>query len=181
MKQLYVVRHCKAEGQEPDAKLTRQGVRQAEELASFLGDRGIDAICSSPFERARRTVAPLAEKLGLEVTVDDRLSERVLCGADRSDWLEMLRAAYDDLDLCYEGGESSRTAMSRAIAVVEDLLGGDARNIVIVSHGNLISLLLKYYDDSIGFKEWETLSNPDVYLLTFSEKRPVISRIWAHS
>jgi 2,3-bisphosphoglycerate-dependent phosphoglycerate mutase len=181
MKQLYVVRHCKAEGQEPEAKLTGQGLGQAEELASFLADKGIDAICSSPFERARRTVAPLAEKLGLDVRLDDRLSERVLCGADRVDWLDLLRASYDDLDLCYEGGESGRTAMSRAIAVVEDLLNSDARNIVVVSHGNLISLLLKYYDERIGFKEWEALTNPDVYQLTFSEKEPTVSRIWAHS
>jgi len=83
----------------------------------------------------------------------------------------MLRKTYDDLDICYEGGESSNTAMSRAISVVMEVLNGENKNIVLVSHGNLISLLLKHFDDCIGFKEWESLTNPDVFHPTFSGEK----------
>ncbi|WP_341538183.1 histidine phosphatase family protein [Paenibacillus xerothermodurans] len=51
---------------------------------------------------------------------------------------------FEDLDICYEGGESSNTAMSRAIRAVMEVLNGENKNVVLVSHGNLISLLLKH-------------------------------------
>lgn len=65
MKNVYVVRHCKAEGQASDAQLTAIGVEQAEILAEFLSDKEIDYIISSPYERAYRTIKPLSDKLGV--------------------------------------------------------------------------------------------------------------------
>lgn len=180
MKNVYVVRHCKADGQEPDARLTDLGIQQAENIAKLFLGKDIDFIISSPFERAYHTIAPLADQIGVEVVLDDRLAERLLSSKNHPDWRDMLRKTYDDLDICYEGGESSNTAMSRAISVVMELLNSVNKNIVLVSHGNLISLLLKYFDDRIGFQEWESLTNPDVFHLTFSaEDKPKIHRIWA--
>lgn len=179
MKNIYVVRHCKADGQASEARLTVTGVEQAEKLATFLADKEIDTIISSPFERAHRTIAPFAEKIGVEITLDERLTERVLTGQNHPDWVDMLRQTFDDMDLCFEGGESSRTAMQRAIPVVMEVLKSNSKNAVIVSHGNLIALLLKHFDDRIGFAEWEALTNPDVYHLSFSEEKPTIQRIWA--
>jgi 2,3-bisphosphoglycerate-dependent phosphoglycerate mutase len=175
---LYIVRHCQAEGQAPDAKLTDLGRQQAVKLADFLIDKEIDYIVSSPYERAYRTIAPLAERLGVEVVLDDRLTERVLSGKNNVDWRDMLRKTYEDLDLCYEGGESSSTAMSRAVSVVKEVVSGGYRNAVVVSHGNLISLLLKHFDSRIGFEEWEALSNPDVYQLSLAENQTSLHRIW---
>jgi 2,3-bisphosphoglycerate-dependent phosphoglycerate mutase len=179
MKNIYIVRHCTAEGQSSDAPLTTVGFQQANKLAEFLSDRNIDYIVSSPYERAYRTITPLADKLGVEIVLDDRLTERVLSNKNDPEWREMLRKTYDDLDLYYEGGESSNTAMSRVIAVVMEVLNSGNENAVIVSHGNLISLLLKHFDDRIGFNEWEVLSNPDVYLLSFIDNIPSIQRMWA--
>ncbi|MBG9794113.1 phosphoglycerate mutase [Paenibacillus dendritiformis] len=178
MKNVYVVRHCKAEGQAPDAPLTAAGVRQADKLAEFLADKNIEQILSSPYERACRTIAPLANKLGMDIALDDRLAERVLSGKSHPAWRDMLRKTYDDLDLCYEGGESSAAAMKRAGSVIAEALESGYNNVVIVSHGNLISLLLKHFDDRFGFKEWEALSNPDVYHLSFEQNAPAIRRIW---
>ncbi|ACS99590.1 histidine phosphatase family protein [Paenibacillus sp. JDR-2] len=178
MKQVYIVRHCKAAGQEPDAPLTEMGVRQAEELADFFSGRAVDFILTSPYERAFRTIAPLAGRLGVDIATDDRLTERVLSGANHADWREMLRLTYEDPDLLYEGGESSNEAMSRAVSVVTEALISGKNNIVIVSHGNLISLLLRHFDNRIGFREWEVMSNPDVFRLTFTEDKPSIQRIW---
>lgn len=179
MKNVYIVRHCKAEGQAADARLTVIGIEQAESLAEFLSDKNIDCIISSPYERAYHTIKPLSDKIAVEIALDERLTERVLSDQNHPDWQDMLRKTYDDLDICYEGGESSNTAMSRAVSVVMEALNSENKNIVLVSHGNLISLLLKRFDDRIGFKEWEALSNPDVFHLTFSgENKPIIHRIW---
>jgi 2,3-bisphosphoglycerate-dependent phosphoglycerate mutase len=180
MKNVYVVRHCMAEGQASDARLTATGVEQAEKLAEFLSDRNIDYIISSPYERAYRTITPLSDKIAVDITLDERLTERVLSDKNHPDWRDMLSKTFDDLDICYEGGESSNAAMSRAISVVMEVLNSENKNIVLVSHGNLISLLLKHFDGRIGLKEWESLSNPDVFHLTFSgENEPNIRRIWA--
>ncbi|MCQ6559264.1 histidine phosphatase family protein [Paenibacillus mendelii] len=177
-KTLYIVRHCQAEGQAADAPLTAAGLQQADQLAEFLLDRDIQHILSSPYERATKSIEPLARKLGVDVRLEDRLTERVLSNPNHPEWRERLRRTYDDLDLCYEGGESSRTAMTRAIAVVDEALNSAYDNILIVSHGNLISLLLKYYDPHIGFREWAALSNPDVYQLSFHQESPAIQRLW---
>ena len=78
MKRIYLIRHCKAEGQEQAAKLTTEGIEQSHQLAKFLENRNIDYIVTSPFERAVETIIPFCNKLGLDYSVDNRLEERVL-------------------------------------------------------------------------------------------------------
>ena len=177
MKTLYVVRHCSAEGQEADAALTPEGVAQAHHMAESLVASNIERIISSPYARATQSIAPLAQRLGLEVELDTRLVERVLCSASRPDWQELLRDSFSDLDLSFDGGESSRAAMRRAVAVVEDIQRHPAQRTLLVTHGNLMTLLLKYFDGSVGFAEWRALSNPDVYRVLFAQ--PVsVKRVW---
>jgi len=178
MKNIYVIRHCKAAGQASDAPLTEIGNEQTQTLAEFLADKNIDYIVSSPYKRAYHTIAPFADQRGIDIRMDDRLTERVLSEQNFPDWMDKLRATFDDLDLCYEGGESSRVAMHRAVQVVMEVLAHPSENAVIVSHGNLISLLLKHFDDRYGFFEWQALSNPDVYQLSFVDDLPSIGRIW---
>lgn len=174
---VYLVRHCKAEGQAPDANLTDEGYEQAERLADFLEGREIDAILTSPFVRTQQTILPLSKRLGIGIVQDERLAERTLCEGNHPDWYEMLRTTFDDLDLCYPGGESSRAAMERGVAVIEEVVQGVNRNVVIVTHGNLMALMLKHFDDRIGFEQWAALSNPDVYHLDFSSDRLTVQRI----
>ncbi|WP_420454851.1 histidine phosphatase family protein [Rubrivirga sp.] len=65
---VYLVRHAeKAAGDDPP--LTPAGAARAEALADVLADASVRAVYSSQFVRARDTVAPLAERLGLDVTV----------------------------------------------------------------------------------------------------------------
>ncbi len=162
-KTLYIIRHCRAAGQQPDAPLTAEGHRQAQALADQLAAVPFDRIVSSPFTRALESIAPLATRLDLPIEMDERLAERVLSTEDLPDWLDKLRASFEDLDLCLAGGESSRTAMQRAVAVVEEILRSDARTTAVVTHGNLMTLLLRHFGARIGFPEWQRLTNPDVY------------------
>jgi len=183
-KTIYLIRHCKATGQEAEAPLTEEGERQARRLADFLADRRIDKIVSSPFRRAIRSVEPLARRIGLDIAVDDRLRERVLSGRDLPDWMERLRASFEDMDIVLEGGESSRTATERARAAIEEQLAEDeeAANIAVATHGNLMALILKCYDDRIGFEAWKALTNPDVYELEFRGGICIgLGRVWEAS
>ncbi|WP_332888780.1 histidine phosphatase family protein [Paenibacillus selenitireducens] len=91
----------------------------------------------------------------------------------------MLRNTFIDLELCYEGGESSNAAIKRALSVITDVRKNGDNNVVIATHGNLMSLLLMQFDNKqFGFEEWDALSNPDVYHLYFDGTSPTIRRIW---
>ncbi|WP_309118312.1 histidine phosphatase family protein [Paenibacillus sp.] len=179
MKTIYLIRHCKAAGQEAEAPLTEEGMKQAERLAEALAGKGIQKIVSSPFRRAVRSVEPLSRRLGIDAAVDERLSERVLSGRDLPDWMEHLRRSFEEMDVALEGGESSRRATERALAVVKELANGEANVVAAATHGNLMALLLKAFDASVGFETWKALSNPDVYKLSFQDGDFVeMERVW---
>ncbi|WP_349409848.1 histidine phosphatase family protein [Pseudalkalibacillus sp. SCS-8] len=173
---IYIVRHCKAEGQPPEAPLTQEGFEQADELARFFTDKKIQRIISSPFTRAQQSIKPTAQQLGVQVELDDRLAERILSSQPLDDWMDKLAASYEDMHLKFEGGESSQEALRRALAVIDEVKGGD-EDAIIVTHGNLMSLILQHYDDVSGFEKWKELSNPDVYHLSFDEGSN-LQRIW---
>ncbi|WP_339235759.1 histidine phosphatase family protein [Oceanobacillus sp. FSL W7-1281] len=177
-KTIYIIRHCEAAGQAPDASLTDRGKEQAKELAVFLSGKKVDHIISSPFLRAIQTVEPFAAERELNIETDNRLKERVLSTVSMPDWMDKLEATYTDLDLKYEGGESSKEATRRIMHVVNDLRESDAKSSMMVAHGGIISLLLHYYDKSAGFEVWSKLSNPDVYELQISEHHHQLERIW---
>ncbi|MGD6966924.1 histidine phosphatase family protein [Rossellomorea vietnamensis] len=179
MKHLYIVRHAKAEGQPPEAKLTALGEEQARSLADFFEGRKIDALYSSPFLRARKTIEPLAEKRGVPIIEDARLGERILSGTDLDDWMMHLEKSFEDYEYLLEGGESNRTAYERASAFLEEILESDDDYVAVVSHGNLTTLLLRYFDDRFGYHELMKLSNPDVFHVSFEEGEPSVERIWS--
>lgn len=178
MKNIYLIRHCEAEGQPPEAPLTEKGREQALALREFFSDKSIGRIISSPFKRAIQSIEPLAQSLQLEIETDNRLSERVLSSEILSDWLEKLSDTFDDLDLKFTGGESSREAMNRIAGVVEAVFSSETGDTVIVTHGNLLSLLLKYFDSDFGFAGWKNLSNPDVFLVKKEDHQVVFERLW---
>jgi 2,3-bisphosphoglycerate-dependent phosphoglycerate mutase len=165
---LYLVRHCQATGQEPDAPLTEIGQQQAISLAGWLSDVSIGRIISSPFVRAYQSIVPLSEHLGLTIEVDNRLVERVLSPVPLDDWRQRLAETFIDLDLSFGEGESSRTAMMRGISVVDQAMQQTTDPVVIVTHGNLMTLILKYFNERVGYTEWENLQNPDVYCIQVS-------------
>ncbi len=178
MGEIYIIRHCLAQGQSQDASLTQEGKKQAESLVDFFKDIKIDRILSSPFLRAIQSIEPLSTKNNITIEIEERLSERLLSTRDLPDWYEKLQATFIDLDLTFDGGESSKEAMNRIVNVVEEAFALNVASTVIVSHGNIISLLLKYYDKDVDFQNWKNLSNPDIFLLSKKHKNVIIERIW---
>jgi probable phosphoglycerate mutase len=62
-------------GTPADPPLSEVGREQARRVAAWLAPEGFDVVYSSPMRRAVETAEPLAELLGLEVTIDDELAE----------------------------------------------------------------------------------------------------------
>nr|WP_124069392.1 histidine phosphatase family protein [Filibacter tadaridae] len=176
-KTIYIVRHCSAEGQSPHADLTAEGILQTEKLAAFFEGIEVDRIITSPFVRARMTAEPIAVSKGIHMEGDSRLTERILSSQSLEDWQVKLKMSFSDLQLKYKDGESSSEAMARICAVVDGL--GDGSRTVLVTHGNLMALLLKHFDDRFGFKEWQELTNPDVYRVRVKDDGALVDKNWS--
>jgi len=175
VRRLFLVRHCESTGQEASAPLTTAGQTQAVRLADHLEALGVELLISSPCTRAQQSIAPLAQRLGLPVESDARLAERVLSTEPLAHWREAIRQTFVDLDLAWPGGESSRTAMTRGRATIDALLARPERVLVVVTHGNLMTLILRSFETQFGYHTWEHLSNPDIYCLAVQGERVEIS------
>lgn len=164
MQDIVLVRHATAVGQEATAALTAEGQRQAHMLADLLQQFQIRRVISSPFVRATESIRPFCRRANLRLETDDRLVERVLSARSLPDWREHLRRSFDDPDYRLEDGESSRAAQTRGTSAVRAALaaGGPC---VLVTHGNLLALILKSVDETVGFDVWSRLSNPDAFVL----------------
>lgn len=79
--ELLIVRHglpekiIRPDGTPADPPLDDVGFRQADLLAHYLAPEGINAIYSSPLQRAMQTAAPLASQLGIDVEIHDGVAE----------------------------------------------------------------------------------------------------------
>lgn len=184
MKSIYFVRHCSAEGQHRDSPLTRAGIRQTKDLAAFFLQQNIqvDYILSSPYLRAVETIKPFASLLGKKIDIDERLKERVLSAEPLEDWWEALKLTFADSSYALPGGESGDQALQRAEDALKEIYTNPLiKNAIVVSHGNLLSILFRQFDAEFGFDQWREMGNPDVFLLQVDEKGTRFQRIWDDS
>jgi len=77
--QLLLIRHAlplrSAPDEGADPELSEVGFEQARRLPNALDRHPITRVLSSPQRRAIQTAAPVADALGLDVQIDDRLAE----------------------------------------------------------------------------------------------------------
>jgi broad specificity phosphatase PhoE len=62
-------------GRLPGFRLSEDGVVMAHAAAAALKGRDITEVVSSPLQRAQETATPIAEQLGAEISIDERLIE----------------------------------------------------------------------------------------------------------
>ena len=178
MQRALLVRHCQTTGQAPGDPLSDEGHAQTEALAAFLGAHPVERILSSPYLRARQSIAPFAERAGLAVTVDERLHERVIAPEPISHWREVVRRAFVDLDHQEPGGESARETRDRGLAALADALDGGDGLSVLVSHGHLLALVLQSFDPGFGFAQHVAMTNPDVFGIARADGATTFRRLW---
>nr|WP_305794332.1 histidine phosphatase family protein [Halomarina rubra] len=160
---------------EAERPLSASGYAAAERVADQLADHTVDAVVSSPYERAVQTVEPLAERRGLAVERDDGFRERALTDGPvetiGETFESAVRAVWDDWSFAWPAGESSDEAQTRGVAAVERTLDRHAGETVAVgTHGQLLTATLNRYDDRFDVTFWrEELTTPDVYEAQFED------------
>jgi len=128
-----------------DPALAEVGLRQAVAVAEWLAEEQIDAIWSSPMRRARETAAPISDRLGLSVTIDEGIAEydkealsyipvEELKAANDPRWQAMLRGEWTVHE------ETPEQFRGRVVAAIEQLIDAHSGDrIAIVCHGGVIN------------------------------------------
>ncbi|PRC42865.1 bifunctional RNase H/acid phosphatase [Mycobacterium sp. ITM-2017-0098] len=133
-------------------ELTELGNRQAAAAATYLGEKGgVDAVISSPLQRAHDTAAAAAKALGLDVTVDDDVIE-----TDFGEWEgltfgeaskrdpELHRRWLRDTSVPPPDGESFDAVAARVLRAQRRILAEHAgQTVLVVSHVTPIKTLLR--------------------------------------
>jgi len=139
-------------GRLPGVHLNEAGRRQADDLPGRLKRWKIDAIYSSPLERALETAAPAARKLGLKVMMSEALSE-----VDFGEWSGRSLAELDQTPewRLYNTFRSSTRAPGGELAtevqtrMVEQLTRYSRQHpdqiVAVFSHADAIRLVLVHF------------------------------------
>ena len=134
-----------------DVPLTPRGKTQAERLADWAATAEVAATVSSPLSRARETLAPAAQTVGLPPRTDTRLTELDFGIGEGHTPAEMTRlfpealAAFqrDPVTHHLPGGEDPRHAVARATACLTELAAEfPKRRVLIVWHSTVMRLVL---------------------------------------
>lgn len=143
---------CYLAGRAPGEHLNALGRREAEELASRLSGIHLDAVYSSPLERARETAEFIACDRKLTVELRDELLEL--------DFGEWTRRTFEELaaDPRWErfnrhrsgtripGGELMMEAQARAVSFVEGVaMERPSATVAAVTHGDVIRGAVSHY------------------------------------
>ncbi|MCS4490513.1 histidine phosphatase family protein [Corynebacterium sp. ES2794-CONJ1] len=138
-----------------DTELSTRGRAQAAQVAAFLETVKISRIISSDLTRASETARAVGERLGVEVTIDNRLRETNLGQWQARSHAEVdrqfpgLRAYWrHDPTWAPPGGESRLEVARRARPVVDELMREfalwDQGTVLLVAHGGTISALTSH-------------------------------------
>jgi probable phosphoglycerate mutase len=152
----FLVRHAAHElvdrilcGRTPGIGLGAEGRAQAERVARRLACEPIEAIHTSPLERARETAEPIASRLNLRPQVCEALNE-----IDVGEWSgREFAALHDDPRWAIwnnargharaPGGETMQEVRARIVGHMEEIRARhDGKAVVLVSHADVIKAAL---------------------------------------
>jgi 2,3-bisphosphoglycerate-dependent phosphoglycerate mutase len=154
--ELLFVRHGLPEriddaGGPADPGLASEGRDQAGKLAAALTGFPIDAVYTSPMQRARETAAPLALALGRDAAVDDDLMEfdrdltyyvpiEELRGSNDPRWAELVTEWTS-----VESEDERQAFRLRVVTAVERIVERHpSQRVAVVCHGGVINAYLSH-------------------------------------
>ena len=171
---LYFVRHAHSHysTDELGRPLSERGLEDAKQITELLQGENMDVVISSPYKRAYQTVEGIARKIEKEIETIDAFKERILSKEPVADFVEAVLQVWTDFDFSHPNGESSHNAQSRGVRATKDILKKyEGQNVVIGTHGNIMVLIMNYFDPIYDFEFWKQLEMPDIYQLSFIDQQ----------
>lgn len=134
-----------------DIAMNPQGIEEAQKLAKRLAVEPIDTIYSSPLQRARQTAEIVNQNFSRDILTHELLKE-----INFGDWegltFQQITKKYPELSRQWRekpalmrppNGENFSDLQIRAITAFEEIhQQNKGKNVLIVSHGGLISVLI---------------------------------------
>ena len=133
------------DGAAANPSLSRIGLAQADQASDWLVAIDIDAIYSSPLQRARETAAPFAKRSGLKIGIEDGVSEfdrdsstyipmEELKAQNYEAWKAFVDGGYgDDVDVL-----SFQATVVRGIESIIDRHSGE--RVAVFCHGGVVNM-----------------------------------------
>lgn len=171
-----------------DWELSELGKAQAEKIGEKLKkelDGRAFVMYSSDLLRAKQTAELVGKHLGIEPVLKKELRERNLgkCCGKSVQWLrENLECQEKTVDdRLFSDAESRRDEWNRLKPLFDELMGNEEENIILVSHGDLLSvfnaMFLGYDMESMNFCEMFGLSGGVSYMFVNDEGKRFMKRM----
>jgi 2,3-bisphosphoglycerate-dependent phosphoglycerate mutase len=179
---IYFIRHANSTYTPEELKrpLSERGLKDANQVTKLLSKENITHVMSSPYKRSIQTVEGIANLFGLNISIDDGFRERKLADSCVDNFDEVILKYWEDFEFSLPGGETGYFAQDRGVKSLENTLDKyDGGNVVIGTHGNIMVLIMNYYDKKYNYDFWCNLNMPDIYKLSFENgKLAKAKRIW---
>lgn len=166
-----------------DIELSDEGLRQAECAAKRFKNIKIDKIYASPLKRAMKTAEKIAAEKGLEIISEDDFRE-IHFGEWEGKTVPELTEKYGESytnfirephKYGFPGEGSVENVINRIKPGIDRLIAEDEGNVLIVSHGGIIRLMIMYImglDSSWFTKMW--INNTGVSIVEIKNDRRLL-------
>lgn len=158
----FLVRHAIKEKAIGDVSITSEGKLQAQSTACNFRNLPVTAIVTSPLRRAKETAEFIAVQTKTTLLEDSRLRERAnwgdLPGQTFDEFVAMWERCTRDPDYVPPAGDSAKQAGERLSSLLLELAKKypPESNIVIVTHGGLITDFLVHTFSEIELNVWHS-------------------------
>ena len=181
-KKLYLIRHGKAsmEGADRERVLDEDGIIQATSLCNKIRNQFKDKrirLISSPFRRAVQTIEKLSEDFQADIEKNSSLEEIKIGKDENITKHQIIEKMWSDENFKVSNGSSQLEHVNQIKSELNKILKDfyeNEYNLILVSHGNSIGIILKYFlNQMFTFEDWKNISMPDMYSVSFDENNKV--------
>ena len=183
-KKIYLVRHGKAamDGLDRERNLDEDGKVQAISLCKKIKEKFKERkikIFSSPFARAMQTIENLSQDMRIKIQQTASLEEIKMGKDPQLNKHQIIEKMWTDDNFKTENGVSQLKHVSIIKGELDKIFNDFYNNeydLILVSHGNSIGIILKYFFDiKFTFEDWKKISMPDMYYLEFNNENKIIN------
>ncbi len=188
---IYFVRHGSTDSlekkisQPDDEPLNERGINQAKELGKRFANTQVDLVVSSPHQRAIQTAKEISEHIETNpLFAEVKKPKEVVGQSKESEEIKAILKKIGEMYIVdpswhYSDEENFEDLKKRGFEALAFLESQNKENILVVSHGNFIALLvglMMFGEDypvklSLKLKNFFRLSNTGVSICNFNEGR----------
>lgn len=176
MNHFFICRHCKSvmDGVDSERELDEDGILQSKSLSNKI-KKLIDEntiIYSSPFKRAVESLMPLKKEFpSIQINEIEYLKEIRIGKSEDLSKHQIIFEMWKNENFKIDNGESQMECFDKMKPFLDKVFSefkDKKKNIILVTHGNLIGIIIKHYFGlSFNFDMWKAISMPDLYKLEF--------------